>query len=195
MKSLLLLPIIYFGMAFTTLKPALFNEKVVKIANESELTISGSTNINRFECNYKIEKLTGPITVVYQKNQKSLDFRQTVLKLDNNCFDCGSKPINRDFNILVKSDQHPRILLKIDKVLNIGGTEADVLTDIKIAGITKSYRVPVGITKLNGNNLKVSGVLKLNISDFKLEPPKKMFGIIKVDDIINIDFRLILKDT
>lgn len=193
MKSLFLFPVIYFGLAFTNFNAVAEKEVLIRIHKESELTISGSTNINKFKCGYKIDKIEQPIIVTYERTEKALVFHQTVLELDNNCFDCGSRPINRDFKVLVKSEKYPSILLELDRILQKEGISADVLAEIQIAGITKPYKVPVTIIALEDNTFNVSGTLKLNISDFKLKPPKKVFGLIEVDDTIEIGFKLLLK--
>ena len=47
---------------------------------------------------------------------------------------------------------------------------------------------------LKDENLMINGKLKLNIKDFSLEPPKKMLGLIVVSEIIEINFKLVLKE-
>ena len=56
----------------------------------------------------------------------------------------------------------------------------------------KIYDIPVEIQ----NHDKIStfkGTLELNINDFKLEPPTKLFGMIVVKDNIEINFDLKVK--
>ena len=61
---------------------------------------------------------------------------------------------------------------------------------MKIAGIEKEYLVPV-IFNTNTNNVK--GQLKLNIKDFKLKSPKKLLGMVVVNDHVDINFNLFLQ--
>lgn len=61
---------------------------------------------------------------------------------------------------------------------------------MKIAGVEKEYLVPV-IFNTNTNNVK--GQLKLNIKDFKLKSPKKLLGMVVVNDHVDINFNLFLQ--
>ena len=61
---------------------------------------------------------------------------------------------------------------------------------MKIAGVEKEYLVPV-IFNSNTNNVK--GQLKLNIKDFKLKSPKKLLGMVVVNDNVDINFNLFLQ--
>ena len=61
---------------------------------------------------------------------------------------------------------------------------------MKIAGVEKEYLVPV-IFNSNTNNVK--GQLKLNIKDFKLKSPKKLLGMVVVNDNVEINFNLFLQ--
>ncbi|RTL13723.1 MAG: YceI family protein [Flavobacteriaceae bacterium] len=62
--------------------------------------------------------------------------------------------------------------------------------NVKIAGVEKEYLVPV-IFNTNTNNVK--GQLKLNIKDFKLKSPKKLLGMVVVNDHVDINFNLFLQ--
>jgi hypothetical protein len=50
--------------------------------------------------------------------------------------------------------------------------------------------VPVAYNQNNGN---VKGQLKLNIKDFKLKSPKKLLGMVVVNDNVEISFNLFLQ--
>ena len=66
----------------------------------------------------------------------------------------------------------------------------NALLELFIAGKSQSYFIPLTVSKEDTDHIFVSGVLKLNIADFDLVPPKKVFGLIKVSEHIEIDFKL-----
>lgn len=120
-----------------------------------------------------------------------MNFRGAILVLNNKGFDCGNKGINQDFHDLLKSDQYPEILLEINQV-KLRTKEFGVATIcITMAGKQKYYDVPINIK--DEHIAQFQGELELNIQDFNLEPPKKLFGIIVVKDEIEINFDLKVK--
>src|SRR5690606_27784274 len=163
------------------------------ITPNSKLLIIGKTNVNTFKCQYDVLKLNKPITVSFKKRGNKINFDKTTLVLDNINFDCGGIGINNDFHELLKTKSHPQVLLKLKEINKDPNNESIVqaLVDLEIAGITKSYEVPVTLRE-NGI-MFIKGVLALNIRDFNLEPPKKALGMIVVKDVIEINFELAIK--
>lgn len=159
---------------------------------ESELIIRGHSNVNKFQCQYDIAELSDSIAISYRMVGDNLSFSKAKLELKSLSFNCGNKGINKDFNKLLKSDVYPKI--RIDLVSaesRIEDSELVVTVDITICGISKSYEILIQVNKRNGD-LLVCGTLPIDINDFQLEPPKKMLGLIKVSNEIEIDFSLVV---
>jgi hypothetical protein len=64
--------------------------------------------------------------------------------------------------------------------------------NITISGVSKVYELPVEVDNTQ-KAVMVCGKLPIDINDFKLSPPKKLLGIIKVSNKIEIDFNLEVK--
>lgn len=165
-----------------------FEKETIIILPDSKLTISGDTNINSFKCDFDPELLPQKTQIRHNYADSGIDFENAVLRLNQKGFDCGSKGINRDFHSLLKSEQYPEIELELKKVNLINANSAIADVRIFIAGISRDYEVPVKITENADQHL--IGNLKLNISDFDLKPPKKLFGLIIIKDEIEINFNL-----
>ena len=166
----------------------------VLITPKSELSINGTSNVTDFKCIYSIKNINTPISIYFERTHNIIRFEKAMLVLENNGFDCGGKGINKDFHGLLKSDVYPKITLKLKEIKlhqNKNNT-ADALIAIEIAGKSQTYQMQ--IEYLKDENLMISGKLKLNIKDFSLEPPKKMLGLIVVSEIIEINFKLVLKE-
>lgn len=164
----------------------------VFVAPESQLVIKGKTNINKFSCTFNASNFKNPIPVYFQNENGKIVFQETQLVLSTRCFDCGNKHMNNDFYDLLQAKAYPEIVLSLRSVRfeskydNDNTLTADV--DINISGVINSYKVPL---KINGTDkMEISGVLKLNINDFKIEAPRKALGLIIVSEFIEIDFRL-----
>ena len=168
-----------------------FHTKQVQVLPSSELSITGDTNINSFECVFDTSYLKELQAVSYLLNQSTIDFQGAKLTLETRGFDCGSKPINRDFNELIKADKYPQIFLELNRVELISPTKGIASVYITIAGKQKLYDIPINIEK--GEISHLQGKLELSINDFGLVPPKKLFGMIVVKDDIQISFNLKVK--
>lgn len=191
-KKVLLFVSVLMAMAFTNRDSAIKNTSVF-ITTESSLLVKGTTNVNTFTCRFNINKFKNPIPVIYYLEGDKISFNKTALILDNNCFDCGGKGINSDFQKILKSDEHPQIFLFLKEISQIeNGKDVYTSIDIQMAGLTKNFKVPVKIKK--NNNLVITGDLALKLSDFNLETPKKLFGLISVNDKIEIFFELAVKE-
>nr|WP_321413405.1 YceI family protein [uncultured Allomuricauda sp.] len=184
--------IVFLGLLF--LAGLSFNdperETKVRVASESEVVISGTTNVNEFSCTYNFEQLEMPIRLIYDEKSEHIVFKNAELKLVNDCFDCGGKAINKDFKELLKTKRHPKVHLKL---LYVDPPEAqqgsvDVGLLIEIAGVKRTVETQLYCEQ--AKHIQVKGTLKLKLSDFELEAPKKMLGMIKVDDEIKVNLAL-----
>ena len=168
-----------------------FHKKRVQVLPSSELTINGDTNINAFECTFNTKYLKESHNLFYSQTNSTINFTGAILVLDTDGFDCRSKAINKDFQDLIKSDEYPEINLELSQVKVVSPTKGIATVCITIAGKQKFYDVFINLE--NGEISHYQGVLELDINDFNLEPPKKLFGIIKVKDDIQINFDLRVK--
>ncbi|WP_445734179.1 YceI family protein [Mariniflexile sp.] len=192
LKRFTFLIFIITAFAFTH-RDSGFKSTSVVITTESSLLVRGTTNVNTFSCTYNINKFKNPIQVIYRMEGDKMSFNKTALILDSNGFDCGGKAINNDFKKILKSDIYPQITLFLKEIRlleNTGDVQASV--NIEIAGIIKGYKIPVKIKKTS--SMLITGDLALSLDDFKLEAPKKLFGLISVDDTIEIFFQLVAQE-
>lgn len=158
------------------------------ILPQSQLLISGDTNISDFNCNFDSEMLPSDCAVTFTRKGNEVAFRNAILVLNNRGFDCGNKQINKDFHALLQTKEHPSIALELKKIDLKSPDSALAQVTISIAGEKKTYELPVKV--LSTPETCFSGILELDINDFGLEPPKKAFGLIKVKEDIKISFNL-----
>ncbi len=165
-----------------------FQNKCIEILPKSSLTITGDTNINEFFCEFNTALISKNKEIKFSKEESSICFEDALLTLENTGFDCGNKAINKDFHVLIQTDQYPEITLELKKITFNDNNRAIANVILSIAGKNKNYSVPIEILPKNSPHFK--GVLKLNINDFELTPPKKFFGMVVVKNEIEINFNL-----
>ncbi|KJD34500.1 hypothetical protein PK35_01530 [Tamlana nanhaiensis] len=185
---LILTVLITFGFSnkFATKKTLIF------VKPESSLVINGKTNVNTFNCTYNIENLNQPIPVNFVANSNKLIFKNTYLPLVNVYFDCGNKMMNKDFRTLLKSEDHPKIYLRLKEITTINANHLTALIALELAGKTKLYSIPVTF-QLNNSIININGKINIDLYDFNLEPPKKFLGMVAVNNNIDVNFNLFLE--
>ena len=189
MKKIAFVLLVLFCSAVTRAQD--FQKRNIKVLPSSELTIIGDSNIAAFQCEFDNSYLEDSQNITFTQNGSKIEFTGAVLILNNKGFDCGSKGINRDFHDLLQSDDHPRILLDLKEVILSSPTKGTARVGITIAGKERFYELPVAIK--NAAIAEFKGKLHLNIKDYGLEAPKKLFGMIVVKDEIDIQFNLQVK--
>jgi hypothetical protein len=192
MKKLVFLVSIFFALAFTN-KDASFKSTTVVITSESSVVVNGTTNVNSFKCNYNIDKFKNPIPIFYHLENDKMVFNKTVLVLDSNSFDCGGNAINKDFKKILKADAYPQISLFLKQIINGDNKNTvNALVDLEIAGVKKPFKIPVVID--SDNHISVKGKINISLKDFNIEAPKKFLGLVIVNNNIDIDFKLVVKE-
>ena len=192
MKKLLIL--IFFLYPMLTLSQQPGDNKVL-LLNESKLTIHGSSNITDFSCVSEHELEEDTVSFNVENLKESITITRSSLVLEIEEFDCGKRGINRDFRQTLKFKEHPNINIELKGLQTISGDEypSSAVVDIIIAGIKKEYTVPLQNLGFHANTIYASGKKVLVMSDFKLEPPSPMLGLVKVDDELEIRFDLVIR--
>lgn len=192
MKKIVLGLLCVFMLSFT------INKSDYKIASyliegNSKLGITGSTNVNSFNCNLVFSNINTQVKALYQKSGNKIKFQDANLKLANECFDCGSRMMNSDFLEMLNSKNYPNITLDLKEItINPKKSSENIaLLNISLAGCSKLYSVWLNVNELD--HINAIGCLKLKLSDFNLEPPKKVLGLVVVDDAIEIALDLKIK--
>lgn len=193
MKKFVFLALSFLMVSFGNI-PIEKHEKTIFINPKSELKIIGSSNVNTFKCVFNVENLDKALEISYIEHNSVIRFQRSTLVLKNSFFDCGGNGINRDFHELLKTKEHPQILLTLKEIEKEANSENKLkaLVEIQIAGVSRSYYVAVQADQKD--SLHISGGLKLNITDVDLEAPKKMMGLIVVSENIEIVFNLFLEN-
>lgn len=176
--------------------PALLHRFVV--LPSSSLTISGKTNVNSFQCG--IKQYLGNDTLVLREGgrlQKPVFLKGSVA-LKASLFDCGMQMITNDFGATIKSDQHPEVVIHFKSFEKVPGYDARErkfkgTMAVSLAGTSKEFSLLCTIQPKPPGLIHLSGSRNFLFSDFNLTPPKKMMGMIKIEDEINVQFNLVLQ--
>ena len=112
-------------------------------------------------------------------------------------FKCTNQFAYNDLLTLLKEDQYPFLEIDIPYISGISSESNDsvLLKSVSffVAGASKKYDINCRIKKSGNNSQILNGMTRLKLTDLGLEPPVRLFGIVKVNDEIIIDFAFCLK--
>lgn len=184
--------IFYFATAFLMYSNSSASDKG-KVDAESEcenfIFIQGSSNINRFRLVNQSPRIkTGSELNGIARN------REIQIPVDE--FTAANNHMLKDFYDMVKASQYPYIHIAIEPRNRADFDETTGMTnfrtEISIAGKSRNYIVPCEINFCENETLVLKGTLQVKLTDFEIEPPQKIFGAVKVNNevFINFAFRL-----
>lgn len=164
------------------------------VTGKSKVEISGTTNVSDFHClsvNYEGQD-TMEESCPLRDGSSSLS-GQIIMKSVG--FDCHKPSMNKDFAKTIKANEFPEIGIRfvelkkslLDKKVLFGKVE------ITLAGKSKTYSVSCVVKEDGENTKQLDGNQVFRFSDFGLQAPKKLFGVIRTSDSIIVSFQLDLK--
>jgi hypothetical protein len=144
------------------------------------ITVSGQTSIGGFNCDF-IQ--SGTRDTLYLDDTKS--HRDLVFDIPVQDFSCGNFLINKDFRKTIKAEQFPHAKVRVRNLkANYGHYTCDMT--VHIVGKKLEYKELVLNRVANG----VTAKLILSFDELELEAPKKMGGLIKVEEALHLEFLL-----
>ena len=185
----ILLTILILSTSFQTKNPILGSWVVEKA---SYLGIDGSSNINEFTCDIqeylKMDTLRG---MTDRDKGKYLFTTNSHLSVDIRRFDCHQKYITSDFRKMLKAEQYPCIVIRfltLDEFRNGAVVKGQVI--VELAGKKKVMDIAYNCSELTPDRVKLQGSKVMKFSDFDLVAPRKIGGLIRINEEIKVNFNL-----
>lgn len=157
---------------------------------ENFIDIQGSSNINRFRLINQSPQIKTDNSF---KNNGARDIQIPV-----NDFTAANNHMLKDFFNMVKAEEYPYIQIAIEPRNRADFDETSGLTNfrtkISLAGNSNNYTIPCEIVSCDNSAYLLKGQLKIELTDFNIDPPEKVFGAIKVNNEVFINFVFKLKN-
>jgi len=163
------------------------------VLNQSKLRIYGTSNVTDFECKYENDFEQDTLTHQLDINTQGILVRGDQLPLVVDSFDCGKRAINKDFKNTLKYKEYPDINIELIEVFSTNTIPDRASVAITLAGVTRQYDVKLVEEPTSDGTFRITGTQELYMTDFNLNPPRAMFGLIKVSDELLISFELVVK--
>lgn len=185
--------VLYLAIALPAMAQYESAYMVLWVTSESELTVTGRTNLNTFQCNY-LDDLTDTLWIAIERSSDVYHLQNTTVSLQVDAFDCGGKLINKDFRKLLRSDKYLDINVHFqsfhaapdDSVNRLGS----LMTRFELAGGADTHSIDILKRSEAMQSANYYGFAELDITNFGLEPPTRLLGMVKVDKMIRVQFDL-----
>lgn len=156
----------------------------------SQMEVLGTSNIHDWELT--VEDINGTLEVTQKDNilknieKLQLSILAESLKsgkggMDKNTFKALDTPNYKNITYMLKSVE--RINAKSGKEYTISTTG-----DLTIAGVTKSVSIVFAAQILAGK-ITLEGEQEITMTDYKIDPPKALFGTITTGEKVTIKFK------
>lgn len=166
------------------------------LGEESWLRLSGTSSVNCFECISISESAKGNMEVITDDSEDIITFSNALLNISVKSFDCLNPRLTKDMQNTLGVEKYPNISIELLEVFNSEATTQNgsgminAMISIKLNGYRKVVEIPVKWTAVEEDKYRFSGSGALRMSDFGISPPSPMFGLIKVNNEIQISFNL-----
>jgi len=163
------------------------------ISKGGSLKVGGSTNVNKFSC--VIANYSRPDTLTFYKGAPAEAIKiNGEMKLDVQNFDCHNPVMTSDLRKTLKSKEFPKLTIRF---LNLSrypkNNKEEAVTGgvtIELAGVTKRFDVDYRFIPEGPHSAILIGTRQVNFSDFNIVPPRKIGGMIKTNNELNVEFNL-----
>jgi len=166
----------------------------VTLAGESRLWIEGSSSVNTFVCVAGAVDGAGSFSA---QRPAGAHVAEAELLVPVRGFDCGKARMNKDFVAALKVEAHPQIRFRLNEAeLTASANDAGwghlrVTGRLTIAGTERTVTMHVKGQRSADGTYRATGELPLLMSDFGIDPPTALFGLIKAHDPITVRFDLV----
>ena len=156
----------------------------------SYLKIKGSTNVNKFDINYKIINSLGEREQLLFKPFIN-DNELIVVLIPVDCLESENRMLQKDFYDLLQTDKYSFIRIQISEKSVIRALENDLRSlefCITIAGETDYIEFDLTSIQTDNNTWFLETKKAVMLNQFGLEAPEKFGGLIKVNSKLIVSF-------
>jgi hypothetical protein len=169
---------------------------------DSKIWIEGNSNVNRFTC--AAEKYRGEARIYSESLGEIAGRADEQVRLELNIpvrsFECGRSRMNRDLYDALKSDEFFYITFEFQSAETLSGNGNDSFR-LKVSGILTVAGTSREITFesdgfiLENNRVRAVGDKTILMTDYNVEPPTGLLGLVRAENSLTVHFDLYASPT
>lgn len=146
------------------------------------------------------DKITDPD--LPNQTEDDEEILQVFVQISPSLLDCGNARMERDLQKAVRADKHPLISYWFTgvegEVRRLPGAQHNVF-EMEVRGIMVLANQPREVVHtaqvriIDLDELEVSGRLPLKMTDFDIEPPKALLGLIRAHDSFEVFYSFVIR--
>jgi len=177
-----------------TLNSVAQQQFLLKIQDGSQIKIHGSSNVHEFTLTQTATAFPERLIHVTQGSTSgNIMVNNGTISIPVRQFTTPVKLIQFAFYKMMMADQHPNLLIRLKQLDELqpykGKIRSTAQVDVTIAGVTRSYTIPVESKKVN-ESVEITGNKRMSIRDFGIIPPSPMMGMVRVSEWVDIQMNL-----
>ena len=163
----------------------------------SQFWIDGTSTVNSFTC--AASEVAG-FGSVEETSAREADLRAEVV-IPVRAFDCGVRQMNSDLYEALKGKAYPAVRFALRRAEVLASESGSDWTPVRVWGtITLAgEQRPVTVTaqgqRLGDGRVRIQGRHALRMTDFNIEPPTGLLGLVRAHDDIVVRFDLVASAT
>ena len=182
-SSILIIAILFGGASFDTVQ--------YEALPESRLWIDGTSSVGSYQC------ISDRVVGLGQLEENNRGFVRVNVAVPVRSFNCGPRQMNADFTDALKADAHPAISFSLLHADWPSGAFSDgawvsisATGELELAGEARRIAITVQGQRLANGQVRVRGSHRLRMTDFGIEPPSRLLGLVRSHDEIVVRFDL-----
>ncbi len=165
----------------------------IQDSKDVAMKLTGTSTVHDWEMEAK--KATGEAQFVFKNGElqsvESLTFALAVKDLQSD-----SNGLDKNAYKALKSDEYKNIQYKLSSSTLSPEKEGYLLKakgKLAIAGVTNDIVMDIHLVVNKNGAITSKGSYKMNMTDYKVDPPTYLLGTIKTGDAITLDFEVVYK--
>lgn len=169
----------------------------LSLAVDSEVSIEGAANIGTFKCFTQPLRKEKPISSCFLKTEERIEISQVEFEIPIDGIGCGNPLVVKDLRDVLDSQSHPNIVFDLHELVayDVNGKfyRGKVTASTEVKGVRHDISLPVEVDEFSPNHFKVSGQTPILLSWYGIDAPSKFFGLLTLEDRIDVCFELSFK--
>jgi polyisoprenoid-binding protein YceI len=165
-----------------------FCQDKYSLSESKEMKVSGTSTIHDWDMVAE-GGVTGTAQLTMEGN-KLMDISRFKVELKAESLKSGNNKMDKNAYEALTTNKHPSIIFELTGPSKIMGNKISTTGKLSISG--SSQTIPVEVTySAYGNSVNFIGSKEIKFSDFKIEPPKAVFGTIKTGNELQLSFNIV----
>jgi len=167
---------------------------------DSRLWIEGTSTVRDFTCEAGVVAATlragsGDDPLSLEGLNRAVG--EARVQIPGGQLDCDNDTMNDHMWEALEVEEHPDVRFGFDdyRVVEQSGDSAtlELPGQLTMAGVTRPHTVTASATPREDGSLRVAGSTAFPMTEWEVEPPSLMFGLMKVGDEVEVHFDLVVR--